>query len=67
MTQNEDSGITSNSTGNAYKWWALAVICVGTFTSTLDNSIVNVAIPTLGETFSVGETISLLIAFLFTF
>ncbi|MFC1905948.1 MFS transporter [Chloroflexota bacterium] len=43
---------------SAYKWWVLAVICVGTFTSTMDNSIVNIAIPTLGDTFNVGETIS---------
>ncbi|MFC1998356.1 MFS transporter [Chloroflexota bacterium] len=44
--------------GSAYKWWALAVICVGTFTSTMDNSIVNLAIPTLGDKFNVGATIS---------
>ena len=60
MMQNGDSKIPSvNATkGSAYKWWALAVICIGTFTSTLDNSIVNVAIPPLGDTFNVGETIS---------
>ncbi|MBT3363449.1 MAG: MFS transporter [Chloroflexi bacterium] len=43
---------------SSYKWWALAVICIGTFTSTMDNSIVNVAIPKLTEQFSVNETIS---------
>jgi len=60
MMRNGDSDIPSNGKANtsAYKWWALAVICIGTFTSTLDNSIVNVAIPTLGDKFDVGETIS---------
>jgi len=60
MMQNGDSETPSNGKANtsAYKWWALAVICIGTFTSTLDNSIVNVAIPTLGDRFNVGETIS---------
>ena len=60
MTRNGDLSTSSVDIAEkgTYKWWALAVICVGTFTSTLDNSIVNVAIPTLGDTFQVGETIS---------
>ena len=58
--QNGDGQIPSSSAlkSSAYKWWALAVICIGTFTSTLDNSIVNIALPTLGKTFNVGETVS---------
>jgi len=60
MTQNREPDIPSVDMvkGGSYKWWALAVICIGTFTSTLDNSIVNIALPTLGKTFNVDETIS---------
>ena len=70
MMSNAEQATISNgkSDESAYKWWALAVICIGTFTSTLDNSIVNVAIPTLGKRFEVGETISVWIylAFMLT-
>jgi EmrB/QacA subfamily drug resistance transporter len=61
MMQNGDSKSleVNTSNGGAYKWWALAVICVGTFTSTMDNSIINIALPTLGKTFNVGITTSM--------
>ncbi len=40
----------------AYRWMVLAVICLGTFMGALDSSIVNVAFPTLTETFHVSVT-----------
>jgi len=39
-----------------YKWKALAAVAIGTFMSTLDSSIVNVAMPTLASEFQVEIT-----------
>ena len=33
--------------GPNHKWWALATVAIGTYMSTLDSSIVNVALPTI--------------------
>ena len=38
------------------KWWVLAAVMVGTFMGPLDSSIVNVALPTLGNAFKVPIT-----------
>ena len=32
-----------------YRWYAIAVVFIGAFMSTLDGSIVNVALPTISE------------------
>lgn len=39
-----------------YKWKALIAVAIGTFMSTLDSSIVNLAMPTLGQEFGVEIT-----------
>ncbi|HOJ23382.1 MAG TPA: MFS transporter, partial [Armatimonadota bacterium] len=39
-----------------YKWKALIAVAIGTFMSTLDSSIVNLAMPTLGHEFGVEIT-----------
>ena len=36
-----------NST--SYRWYAIAIVFIGTFMATLDGSIVNVALPTISE------------------
>lgn len=36
-----------------YRWYVLAAVSTGTFMSTLDSSIVNVALPTISEQFQV--------------
>ena len=41
-------------TKSTYKWLALLTLSIGTFMSTLDASIVNVAMPTLTKTFAGG-------------
>lgn len=37
--------------GQSYAWLVLAIVGLGTLTSTVDGSIVNIALPTLGSTF----------------
>ena len=32
-----------------YRWFILAIISVGTFMGNLDNSIINVALPTISQ------------------
>lgn len=41
--------MTSPSTDYSRKWWVLGSLAMGTFLSTIDGSIVNVALPTLEE------------------
>jgi EmrB/QacA subfamily drug resistance transporter len=40
-----------------HKWWALLGVCIGLFMSTLDTSIVNVALPTLSEELNASFTL----------
>ncbi|MDH7570221.1 MAG: MFS transporter [Armatimonadota bacterium] len=40
-----------------YRWQALAAVAVGTFMSTLDSSIVNVSLPTIGHEFAADITV----------
>lgn len=44
----EDVTISPN-----FRWYVLATVSLGTFMSTLDGSIVNVALPTISGQFSV--------------
>ncbi len=50
------------------KWTVLVAVACGTFMSTLDSSIVNVALPSITEAFSTGITASrwVIIAYLFS-
>ncbi len=36
--------------GNSRKWWTLAVVGSGSFMAALDGSVVNVALPIIGQT-----------------
>lgn len=38
----------------SYKWKALLVVCIGSYLTSLDNSIVNIALPRLSQVFHVG-------------
>jgi len=44
-----DGAMTAAEYGNGRKWWAMAAVAIGVFLSTIDGSIVNVALPTLAR------------------
>jgi EmrB/QacA subfamily drug resistance transporter len=39
---------------NGYHWFVVGTVCIGAFMAALDASIINVAMPTLSKSFSVG-------------
>ncbi len=47
--------INSQSSSDSYRWIVLGVLMMGTFTSLLTSSVVNVAIPRIMSTFSIGR------------
>ena len=40
--------------GPAHKWWALAVVLLGLLLSSIDSSIVNLALPTIAREYGIG-------------
>lgn len=46
-----EARLTRWRNGQSYPWLVLATVGLGTLTSTVDGSIVNIALPTLGKTF----------------
>ena len=54
------------TTDYSRKWWALAAIGSGTFMSTIDGSIVNIALNTIQETYnaSLGDVEWVVLAYL---
>jgi hypothetical protein len=52
-TQEEDALMQSTPTNDySRKWWALAAVGSGTFMSTVDGSIVNIALNTIQQTYN---------------
>lgn len=50
---------TSTHTPHPRRWWALAVACLALFIVTLDNLILNVALPTLSRVFDASASTTL--------
>lgn len=48
--------IQNENISSSYKWTILAIVSIGVFMSTLDGSIVNVALPTISEYFNTDIT-----------
>jgi MFS transporter, DHA2 family, multidrug resistance protein len=44
--------LTSRSPGTSRRWWILAVLCLSVLLAVVDNTIVNVALPTISRTLS---------------
>ena len=47
--------MTSQSSSDSHRWMVLGVLMLGSFTSLLTSSVVNVAIPRIMSTFSIGR------------
>ena len=46
------TAITSRSQAAGRRWWILAVLCLSVLLVVVDNTIVNVALPTMSRTLS---------------